>query len=84
MAQQIHAAVGVQIINHPAAARKSAQIAARVCITADNHTAMLTATAVRPFVLRATDHLHLPAQLGQQRVAAGLAEQQVRRPPQRQ
>lgn len=43
---------------------------------------MLPPIAVGPFVMRATDQLHLTAQLGQQRITAGLAQQQLGGPEQ--
>ena len=82
MPKQIHATVGVQIIDHPATALEVRQITARIASTADDHAAMRSATAVRPFIARATNQLHLPAQLGQQRITAGLGQQQLRRPEQ--
>ena len=83
MTKQVHAAIGMLVIDHRAAAAKLSQCATRILFAADNHTAMAATRTVRPFVARTTNQLHLIAQLSHQRVAAGLCQQQLRRTKQR-
>ena len=80
--KQVHAAVGVQVVDHPATALEVSQIGTRVGGAAEDQTAVVARAAVIQFIARATHQLHLTAQQGHQRVTTGLGQQQIRGPEQ--
>lgn len=81
MAQQVHAAVGVVVVERQAGIAEVAEALARLSFGGDEQTAMLAGSAIGQVVAGHREHRHLAAQLGHQRIAAGLREQQVRLSP---